>query len=69
MASAQLALSLPPAATRRRKVSKRQFSAIVFLRKQQRRVYRAGGHDFFVDGRICDTHEMTRIAKALGWQP
>lgn len=67
-AAAQTSLNFPPAATRRRDVTERQFSMIRFMRGRGVKVYRWGGLDFLVGGRILDAHEMARFAKALGWQ-
>lgn len=65
----QLTIPLDKPAARRRKVSKRVFRAIVHLRKQGQKVYRAGPKLFSIGGRIADIHELIRCAKSMGWQP
>ncbi len=62
-----LAFSRP--AFRRRKVSERIFSAVVHLRKQGQKVYRAGLSSWLIGGRIASTAELKACAISLGWQP
>lgn len=72
MAEAQLVIPMPPqpgrAPRRRRAITERTQSAVVFLRKHRVPTYRHTDAVFEMDGRHVDTDTLIRCATSMGWR-